>query len=138
MKLIISTIVVGILLFLLGWIFYGIIFISYFKGYYGYLERAPDEMKIWAFAVGSLLQAFFLALIYPHGYKGGSPVGEGLKFGALMGMFLGLPMIFNMWGEMNIHYVSLIVSAGIIIVMTSLAGMVTGLIHGKKEKPAQS
>ena len=138
MKLIISTIVVGILLFLLAWIFYGILFISYFKGYYGYLERDPNEMKIWAFVVGSLLQAFFLALIYPHGYKGGSPAGEGLKFGIYLGMFLGLPMIFNMWGEMNIHYLSLIVSAIIIIVMTALAGMVTGLIYGKKDKPAQA
>lgn len=136
MKLIISTIVVGILLFILGYLTYGVILAEYLKTHASMPMRSPDDMKMWAFVVGSLLRALFLAMIYPAGYKGGSPTGEGLKFGLYMGLFFALPGVFYMWGSAPITYQTAIVdglSNGIIIL---LAGFVTGLIYGKKEKTA--
>ena len=62
--------------------------------------RSSSEMsgKMWTFAVGSLLRAFFLALIYPKGYKGDSPAGEGFKFGFYIGLnqfVLGFAFNYN-------------------------------------------
>ena len=136
MKLIISTIVVGILLFILGFLAYGVVLGEYLKTHSSMPMRSPEDMKMWAFAVGSLLRALFLAMIYPAGYKGGSPAGEGFKFGLYMGLFFALPGVFFMWGSAPITYQVAIVGGiadGIILL---LAGLVTGLIYGKKEKPA--
>jgi len=136
MKLIISTIVVGILLFILGYLTYGVILAEYLKTHASMPMRTGEDMKMWAFIVGSLLRALLLAIIYPLGYKGGSPAGEGFKFGLYMGLFFSLPGVFYLWGSSPVSYQTAIIdglSNGIIVL---LAGLVTGLIYGKKEKPA--
>jgi hypothetical protein len=132
MKLILSTIVVGIVLFMLGWLFYGILFMDYFKQYFTN-GRSEEDMRIWAFAVASFVQAFLLYLIYSKGYSGGSPFMEGIKFGILIGLFSGVPYVFYMWGGMPIHYVAVIADGCIIIAMMIIAGILTGIIHGKRE-----
>jgi hypothetical protein len=136
MKLVISTIVVGILLFVLGFLAYGVLLADYFKTHAAMPMRSPEDMKMWAFAAGSLLRALFLAMIYPAGYKGGSPAGEGFKFGLYMGLFFALPTVFFMWGSAPITYQTAIVDGLSNGIMILLAGLVTGLIYGKKEKTA--
>jgi len=139
MKLIISTIVVGVLLFLLGWLFYGMLFMDFFKANFeNYDNLMKKDMILWALIVGSLVQAFLLAWIYPIGYKGGSPTKEGLMYGIYMGLFLALPMIFYTIGEMRITKKGAAVDGLIEFVMILLAGLVTGWIYGKKATPPSS
>jgi hypothetical protein len=133
MKLVLSTIVVGIVLFLLGWLFYGILLMDYFKEYYGHITRGEADMKIWAYFVGSLAQAFFMYLIYSKGYKGGSPLMEGFRFGAYISLFLGIPYVFFTWGGMPVKYQGVIVDGIIMIVMLIIAAVITAFIHGKKD-----
>jgi len=100
--------------------------------------RSSSEMsgKMWTFAVGSLLRAFFLALIYPKGYKGDSPAGEGFKFGLYIGLLFGLPTAFFSWGGAPITYQYAIYDGAATMIMFLLAGIITGLIYGKIVKPA--
>jgi hypothetical protein len=130
MKLIISTIVVGIVLFLLGWILYGMLFMDFLKTHFSHLQRSEADMKIWAIAVSSLLQGFFLSYLYPKFYRGGSPFGEGFKFGITFGLFLALPYVFSMWAMMPVTYTAAIVDGMIYGVMIIIAGIVTGLVYG--------
>ncbi|HEY3250226.1 MAG TPA: hypothetical protein VGK25_03820 [Ignavibacteria bacterium] len=137
MKLILSTIVVGIVLFLLGWLFYGMLFADFFKEQYGHISRSQGDMKIWAFGVASFVQAFFLYLIYAKGYQGGSPIMEGFRFGLLIAFFSAIPYVLFTWGGMPVTYQAVIRDGIIIFVMMLIAGILTGVIHGKKEvKPA--
>lgn len=136
MKLLLSTIIVAIVLFVLGWLFYAAIFAGFFREYYGFFQRSPDDMRMWAIIVADLLEAFFLAWIYPKGYKGGSPFGEGFKFGLYIGLLMGVPYVFFSWAMMPVTYKALVVDGLITIVITTIAGIVTGLIYGKIEKPA--
>jgi hypothetical protein len=131
MKLIISTIVTGIVLFLLGWVIYGFIFMDFFKTYYSHIQRSPEDMKIWAIGVSCLLQGFFFALLYPKFYKGGSPFSSGFKFGFYLGLFVGIPYIFSMWASMPITYKAVLVDAALLIIMMIIAGIITGLVYGK-------
>jgi len=133
MKLILSTIVVGIVLFLLGWLIYGILLVDYYKQYYGQISRVEADMKIWAYAVAYFAQAFFLYLIYSKGYSGGSPFGEGFKFGIYISLFLGIPYVFFTWGGMPVKYQGVVVDGIIMIVMIMIASILTAIIHGKKE-----
>ena len=131
MKLILSAIIGGIVLFILGWIFYGLIFMDFFKEGYGKIMRDPNDFKIWAIAVANLLQAFFLAWIYPKGYKGGSPAKEGFMFGIDFGALIGAPYIFYMWASYPIKWQTALVDGIIVFVMTLITGLVIGLIYGK-------
>lgn len=66
------------------------------KEIYGQLAqfwRAPEEMKTnaWIPFLAEFVLAYLLALIYPKGYEKKGAVGEGIRFGILMGLLLHLP-----------------------------------------------
>jgi len=136
MKLIISTVVVGIVLFLLGWVIYGMLFADFFKEYFGHMQRSETDMKIWAFALANFGQAFMMYLIYSKGYQGGSPVMEGIKFGILIGLFWTIPYVLFTWGGMTVKYQGVVVDGIIGFIMTLIAAVITAIIHGKKEVKA--
>ncbi|RPI17636.1 MAG: hypothetical protein EHM58_08620 [Ignavibacteriae bacterium] len=133
MKLIISTIVAGIVLFILGWVFYGMLFMDYFSTHYAKMQRSPEDMKMWAIALSCLLQGFFLSFIYPRMYKSGSPVGNGLKYGIIIGLFMSLPYMFSSWATMPITYRVVIVDAAILFVMIFIACIAVALVYGRRE-----
>ena len=97
MKLILSTIIVGIVLFLLGGLFFNFLFGDYFKVNFGSVMRGEHDLKLWAFAVGSLTRALFLYIIYSKGYRGGSPFMEGFRFGIWMTVCCVEP--WKLWSE---------------------------------------
>ena len=132
MRLIISTIVVGIVLFMLGGLFFSLLFADYFKLHFGSMMRGENDLKLWAFAVGSLVRALFLYIIYSKGYKGGSPFMEGLRFGILIGLLFAVPYVFFEWGSTPVHYQPVVVEGVLQMVMLAVGGVLTGIIHGKK------
>jgi hypothetical protein len=140
MKLILSAIIGGIVLFVLGWIFYGVIFMNFINEGYSGIMRPPYDFKLWAVAVANLLQAFFLAWIYPKGYQGGSPAKEGFMFGIDFGALTAAPYIFYMWASFPIKWQTALVDGIIVFILTLITGLVIGLIYGriggKKESTA--
>jgi hypothetical protein len=132
MKLAISTIVTGVVLFALGGLFYGAIFADYFKQHYGEFMRPEEDMKIWAYGVGSFLQAYILSLIYSRYFiKRNSPLRDGLALGFLAGFFLAGPYVFFTWGGMAVTWRPIVLDAAIIGFMIVVAGMIIGLIYGR-------
>ncbi len=131
MKLILSTIIGGIVLFILGWVFYGMLFMKFMEEAYKNIMRPETDMKLWAIAVANLLQAFFLAWIYPKGYKGGSPAKEGFMFGIYFGLLTSVPYVFYMWASFPIKWQTALVDGIIVGVMTLIVGLVIGLIYGR-------
>jgi hypothetical protein len=141
MKFIISTIVGAIIFFFLGWLFYGIIFSGKFMDWYGTVMRPAQDYKLWSMIVANILEALFLTWLYPKFYKGGSPAGEGLKFGILLGLLMSLPMIFYVWASFQVKYIGAIVDGIISFVLVVIVGLVIGLIYGKgaaKEAPKET
>lgn len=132
MRLIISTLVVGIVLFMLGGLFFSVLFADYFKIHFGSFMRNENDFKLWAYAVGSVVRALFMYIIYSKGYKGGSPFMEGLKFGILISFFFGVPYVLFEWGGTPVHYQPVVVDGALQIVMLTVGGVLTGIIHGKK------
>ena len=66
-------------------------------GYYGLtaaghqwaMTKAQPDFSL--LMLNHIIFALLLAYIYPIGYKGGSPVAEGARFGALMGLVMFVP-----------------------------------------------
>ncbi len=131
MKLILATIVGGIVLFILGWVFYVLAFGSFITENFGKIMRSPDDYKLWAIVVAQFLQALFLAWIYPKGYKGGSPAKEGFMFGIAIGLLTSVPYVFYIWAQYPVKWQAAVVDGIIMLVMTIITGLVIGLIYGR-------
>ncbi len=133
MKLVISTIVSAIVLLLLAFVFYTLVFSTGHMSSFVHIMRGPQDPKLWANIVGSLLQGFFLSFVYKYYYKGISPFKEGFMFGLLMGLLLSVPYMFFMWANYLVRYYGVILDGagmGFRILVTCI---IIGLIFGKKE-----
>lgn len=138
MKLIISTIVGFLVLFLLGWLFYGMLFMNYFADGYSNIARSPESMRMWAIVVANLLQALLISLIYSKFFnKGGSAIGQGLTCGIWLGLFSTVPFIFYMYASMAISNWQVVVVDGIIAgFCTVIATVAIALVYGGKKEQA--
>jgi len=130
-KIIAATFVAFIVLFLGDWLWFGPIFGEWF---HTMMPTKGDMENIPMHAAGELCLAFLMAVIYPYGYKGGSPAKEGAVFGILMGLVYQLPGSLHMYASMggSRRLVVFFIANG--IVMGILAGISVAMIHGKVEK----
>ena len=85
------------------------------------------EIILIAYFVLGLLMAY----IYPKGYKGGRPVVEGLKFGAIMGLLWVFPHELAMAGAHGESIAYVFKNAAWHIVEQGVGGMVIGTVYGK-------
>ena len=138
MKLVLSTIVGGIVLFVLGWIFYVLIFGGFIMDNFGKIMRTPDDYKLWAIIVANLLEAFFLSWIYPKGYKGGSPAKEGFMYGIYIGLLMSVPYVFYIWAQYPVKWQAALLDGVLMLVMTIITGFVIGLVYGKTEEKKEA
>ena len=86
-KLIISTIVVSIILFLLNFVWYMYIFPDAMMPE----GVAKDPVDYTWLMIGTLVLGFLFSLIYPMMAGEGTKITEGLKYGVLMGLIIFLP-----------------------------------------------
>ena len=138
MKLILSAIVGGIVLFVLGWIFYVLIFGGFMMDNFGKIMRTPDDYKLWAIIVANFLEALFLAWIYPKGYKGGSPAKEGFMYGIYIGLLMSVPYVFYIWAQYPIKWQAALLDGVLMLIMTIITGLVIGLVYGKIERKKEA
>ncbi|SEQ85945.1 Protein of unknown function [Hyunsoonleella jejuensis] len=121
----IAGIVGGIVDFLLGWLFYGIIFINTFP--------QPEESSTTMLFIflGCLTFGLFVSYIYTR-WAQISTAATGAKAGAIIGLLIGIYYnFFNlaMQPEATIELAAL--DVGISIVMTAIIGAVIGAVNGK-------
>jgi hypothetical protein len=131
MKLLISTIAAFVLLFLFGWLLYGVLFVNHLSTM-KHLWRPESDMKMWAVVVGNLLQGFFLSIIYMKTYKGENPFKEGIVYALLMSMLLSFPYVFYMWGTYQVRYPAVLADGAGMAVRLFIVCLVIALIFGKK------
>ena len=83
--------------------------------------------------ISMILQGCVLAYVYPLGYQGGRPVMEGLRFGLLMGIFMGSNAVFAEAGKQQVSSLStwLILESVYYLLQFGLVGITIGLIYGK-------
>lgn len=137
MKLIISTIVGAIIFFIFGWLIFWVLFAGQMTSL-KLIMRSPEQMTVlrWAIlSLGMLSQAFLLSYFYKRTYKGESPFKEGFLYGFSTGLLLSVPYIFYIWSIFTVTYRTAIVDGIINFFIILIAGIVIGLIFGKKEKP---
>lgn len=86
--------------------------------------------------IAVLTLTLIMAYIYPKGYEGGSSVAEGLRFGILMGLFLGVPIAFFFGSMFPIGFGPVLVLALVGTLEVATGGLLIGLVYGRME-PAE-
>ena len=119
----VAGIVGGIVDFLLGWLFYGILFSEAFAS-------EGNENMVFIF-LGCMTAGFFVSYIFNKWASISTPI-TGLKGGAIMGLFLGLHNNFfanstNATPDYGIMGLDII----IMIVMMALVGASVAMVIGK-------
>ena len=128
-----GTVVGGVVLFVLGWLFWMVLFAGFFEGVAGSVTGAVKEPPVmWAFILGTLILAALYTLVIR--WRGDSTVMDGLKTGALVGFLLwfGVDIIlFSVW---NITTLTSAIADSILeLVRTGIAGAAIVAVAGKKE-----
>jgi len=82
--------------------------------------------------LGVLILAVLMAYMYPLGYKGGSPLKEGLRFGVVIGLLWILPYNVIMIGVVGTSKTLVVVDALWHIVEQGVGGIVIGYIYRSK------
>ena len=118
----VSGVVGGIVNFLLGWVFYGMLFPN--------LYPKEGEENMLFIALGCLSYGLFMAYIFT-GVAAITTAKQGLKVGAIFGFFYALTMNFFMYSGMEVNYQNMAIDVVITIVMGALTGLVIALVNGK-------
>ena len=121
-SIIYSTITGTIVYFLLGWLFYGILFTDLYP---------PQEGQSMLFIVlGALFYVLIFSIVYAR-WASISTFKSGAMAGLILGLLYSLSMSFYMASSMGLDVERLVTEAFIAAVSTALMGGVVGLTIGK-------
>jgi len=129
-NIVLGTIAAVVVMFGLGVIWHLALFPEWYKTI-KYASR-PELLVPFMF-LGELLRGLLMVIIYPHGYKGGPAVKEGLRFGLLLNLFLAATILPWYYG---LHAISsfgclLLLEGSFLLISGALAGIVIALVHEK-------
>ena len=93
-KLLTSTVVVTVIMFLTDWLWYGMLM----KDSMTPLPNARPEMDFTWMILGMLIYGFAFSYIFAQGRGTGSAVGEGARFGFWATLLAWIPMGFVWYG----------------------------------------
>ncbi|OGU60618.1 MAG: hypothetical protein A2455_07340 [Ignavibacteria bacterium RIFOXYC2_FULL_35_16] len=131
-KMLLACLAAFVVTFLLSGLWHIVLLGDFYKANDVALARAEPNMLF--VILGQLILTFLMAVVYPMGYKGGSPVKEGFRFGAIIGLIWLLPWSVMMHGLWNYPLAGVIVDSAWHVVEEGVGGIVIGLVYGTSKK----
>jgi len=130
-KFIVGGIVGGILYFLLGYVFYGLLLKSFFDS--NGMAVNMDNMVWWAMIVGNFAGGFLLSYILSKGNV--SAAGAGAGTGFVVGLLMSLSFDLMMYGVgKGMSLKGIAADVAIAAVMTAIIGSVIAYVLGMSKK----
>lgn len=118
----VSGVAAGVLNFLLGWLFYGILFKNIYP--------EGENMNLVFTFLGCLTYGLFIAYIFTKWAGITIPI-TGIKAGAIIGFFTSLSMNLYMYSNMPPNYENMALDVVITIVISAVMGAAIAMINGK-------
>ena len=117
----------GVMYFLLGWLLYGNLFAEQTKSPMAGVSRDPDQLVMWALAVGNLLFGFVLAYIFQRANV--KTATGGMVMGTIVGFLFCLAVDLTIYGTTNIASLTqMAYDVAIFTAMSSLTGAGVGFV----------
>ncbi len=130
-KTLISGLAGGVVIFLGGYVVYGMIMMNYFmSNMISYPGLLKDPMDLWSMAAGNTIMGILLAYILN---LGGTPSAKrGATIGAITFFLIALSVNLVMYAQMNINTLpACFVDSICMALLGALAGAVIGWIQGR-------
>lgn len=124
---IVAGVVGGVVLFVMGFLLYGLAFMGFFEANAGSATGVYKEAPtFWALGLGQLLTGVFLALVLAR-WPGARGFGGGLKVSLGLGLLLGFAFDLTWYGTTNIMTLTgALVDPFVYAVQFGVAGSVIG------------
>ena len=130
-KFVTGALVASVVAFLLSGLWHVVLMIDYYESVTVGGREAP---LMWVIGLAYLVVGIIMAYMYPKGYEGGSPVGEGLKFGAIIGLLWWFPTNLVLYAVLDGSSSEIFVDGVWHIVEEGIAGAALGLVYGRREE----
>ena len=126
----IGILAASVVFFMLGWLWYGIIFQEMWMGLAGITETEPNPMTmVWGFVI-TVVQVLGIAFVLNH--AGASTLATCVKIGAILAIFIALPVLSYgaIYGQ---HYPTkmLELDFGHLLIGYCIVGAVLSFFRGK-------
>jgi len=131
-KFVLAWVAAVVVTFLLGVLWHLFLLADFYEVQHQALAREEPNMPV--IIVGHLILGFLMALVYPIGYKGGSPVKEGFRFGGLIGLIFVLPASVILHGVWNLPLTAVIVDSAWHVVEEGGGGIALALVYGRQRE----
>ena len=118
-----------VVMFGLGGLWHQVLLSEYYAAILPSVARAEPNMVVIGY--GYLITAVVMTLLFPVGYKGGSGIAEGLRFGAVIGLLWWLPANIMLSGVYEMTLTSGLVDGAWHVVEGAAGGVVIGLLHAR-------
>jgi uncharacterized membrane protein (DUF485 family) len=125
-----------IILFFGGYLFYGILAAAFFESHSGTATGVHKEQVDMTFiAIGCVIQAFAMTLLYSKWANDEHSVLNGFKFGACIGLIVGFGIGLITYGTANFLDLTAHIADGIWnILFYGLTGIVIALVINRTSK----
>jgi hypothetical protein len=134
-KRILATLAGFVVLFVLGWLIYGMLLMDFYASNSGSatgVMRAETDMVWWALILGNLFQAYFLVYIFGK-WANITTFGGGFSAGLIIGLILGFAFNLTMYATANIaNLTASLVDPFVSGIMMAITGGVIGWMLGRK------
>ena len=131
-KFLIGGLTGGIAYFLLGYLFYGVLFLDFFTKNAGTatgVAKTMDQMIWWALILGNLIAGCLLAFVL--GKAKTESMGSGLMTGACLGFLMAAAYDLTSYGTSNLmNSKGVIADVCIYTVMSAISGAIVGWVLG--------
>lgn len=128
-KLLLATVVGFVVIFVLSGLWHSLIMGDFYADQAAAVSR--PEMNMGMVIVGNVILALLMSYMFPMGYKGGAAVGEGLRFGVLVGLLWTLPLELIFVGVWNVPLTLALVDSGWHVVEEGLAGIAIAMVYAR-------
>ena len=116
-----------VVMFGLGALWHTVLMAEHYEAILSTVARAEPNLVV--VGLGYLITAVVMTLVFPVGYKGGSGVAEGLRFGAVIGLLWWLPANVVLSGIYETTLASGLLDGVWHIAEGAAGGVVIGLLH---------
>ena len=135
-KRITATLAGFVVLFLLGYLLYGMLLMDFFNSNSGTatgVMKQDMEMVWWALILGNICQAYLLVYIFGKWATSITSFGDGFKAGMTLGLIIGFAVDLTMFGTANImNLTGTLVDPLVGGVMMGITGGVVAMVLGRK------
>ena len=119
-----------------GFLVYGMLMAAEFGRYPGVYRSNEAGMAFLPLMFGGIFIAMIVAaMIYAKGYEGGSGIGEGARFGLLLGIFAALAFAGVNYAVLNMGRKLAVMTAAAGFFEWMIAGTIIGLVYKRAGSP---